>query len=94
MVQVAELDWLLSYALPFRGEVAVFQIDGGLSDQLIAEHIIIVHQFDHKRGTAWELAIKLIGLIEVWVHAVQLVIFPLIIDCAATAKQQIRVRCT
>ena len=85
MVQVAELDGLLSYALPLRGEVAVFQIDGGLSDQLIAEHVIIIHQFDHKWRAAWELAIELIGLIEVWVHAVQLVIFPLIIDCAATA---------
>jgi len=85
VVQVAELDGFLSNALPLRGEVAVLQIDGGLSDELIAEHVIIVHQFDHKWRTAWELAIELIGLIEVWVHAVQLVIFPLIIDSAAAA---------
>ena len=86
MVQVAELNGFLSYALPLRGEVAVFQIDGGLSNQLIAKHVIIVHQFDHKWGAAWELAIKFIGFIEVWVYAVQLVIFPLIINCAATAQ--------
>jgi len=85
MVQVAELDGFLSYALPLRREVAVFQIDGGLSNQLITKHIIIVHQFDHKGRAAWEGAIEFISFIEVWVHAIQLVIFPLIIDCIATA---------
>ena len=85
MVQVAEFDGFLSYALPLRGEVAVFQIDGGRSDQFITEHVIIVHQLDHKWSTSWEGAIELKSFIEVRVHAVQLVIFPLIIDCAATA---------
>lgn len=86
MVKVSELNRFLSYALPLRREVAVFQIDGGLSDQLVTKHVIIVHQLDHKWGTAWEGPIEFIGLIEVWVHAVQLVIFPLIINCATTAQ--------
>jgi hypothetical protein len=85
VVQISELDGFLSYALPLWGEVAVFQIDGGRSNQLIPKHVIIVHQFDHKGSTAWEGAIEFISFIEVWVHAIQLVIFPLIIDCVATA---------
>ena len=85
MVQISELNGFLSNALPLRGEIAVLQIDVGRSDQLIAKHVIIVHQFDHKGSTAWEGAIELISFIEVWVHAIQLVIFPLIIDCVATA---------
>jgi hypothetical protein len=85
VVQISELNGFLYYALPLWGEVAVFQIDGGRSDQLIAKHFIIVHQFDHKGCTAWEGAIEFISFIEVWVHAIQLVIFPLIIDCVATA---------
>jgi len=85
VVQISELDGFLSYALSLRGEVAVFQIDGGRSNQLIAKHVIIVHQFDHKGSAAWEGAIEFISFIEVWVHAIQLVIFPLIIDCVATA---------
>jgi hypothetical protein len=93
MVQVAELDGFLSYALPLRREVAVFQIDGGLSNQLITKHIIIVHQFDDKWRTSWEGSIEFISFIEVRVHAVHLVVFSLIIDCAATTYQQIGVRC-
>ena len=92
MVDLSILDWLFSQIAPLSAEETVLQIDGGLSDQVISEDIVVIINRDLEWRAAGERALKIKVLVESRIGFIQLVLVSLIDDLVVALDPEIRIR--
>jgi len=91
MVQLPPLDGHLLHAEPPRVEEPVVQINDRLSDQIVAEEVIVVHDFDDHGRRAGESDNEFVVFVELRVRFVQMVLVSAIRHSVATRDSQVGV---
>mmetsp|Transcript_30294 Transcript_30294/g.46315 ORF Transcript_30294/g.46315 Transcript_30294/m.46315 type:complete len:259 (-) Transcript_30294:3601-4377(-) len=91
MVDLSVFNRLLLKRLPLHGEVPVFKIEDGGSDQVVAEDLVVVVNVDAEGRAPREGAFEVIVLIEVGVGVVQLVVVAFVVSFVVAREVQVRI---
>ena len=91
VVDLSLLDWLLLDRLPITVEETIVKVDRRLTDQVVAEEIVVVVSLDLDHGRTWELTGKLEQLVELGVGLVELVVVALGELAVTAPDEEVRV---
>ena len=91
MVDLALLDRFLLNRLPITVEETIVKVDRRLTDQVVAEEIVVVVSLDLDHGRTWELTGKLEQLVELGVRLVELVVVALGELAVTAPDEEVRV---